>query len=92
MNEQHSRWAIQQFQNFFRNIRFLPGAIFNKQYDLADKIIQWMLLPRTTMVGIIMLMSIVLPFFYMTLVIKWWIMGALALFFFALATPELFSG
>jgi Glycosyltransferases, probably involved in cell wall biogenesis len=88
MNEQHSRWAIQQFQNFFRNIRFLPGAIFNKQYDLADKIIQWMLLPRTTMVGIIMLMSIVLPFFYMTLVIKWWIMGALALFFFALATPD----
>lgn len=88
MNEQHSRWAIQQFQNFFRNIRFLPGAIFNKQYDLADKIIQWMLLPRTTMVGVIMLMSVILPFIYMTLVIKWWIMGALALFFFALATPD----
>lgn len=88
MNEQHSRWAIQQIQNFIRNIRFLPGAIFNKQYDLADKIIQWMLLPRTTMVGIIMLMSLVLPFIYMTLVIKWWILGSLALFFFALATPD----
>ena len=88
MNEQHSRWAIQQIQNFFRNIRFLPGAILRKQYDLADKIIQWMLLPRTTMVGIIMLMSLVLPFIYMTLVIKWWILGSLALFFFALATPD----
>jgi hypothetical protein len=33
-------------------------------------------------------MSIVLPFIYMTLVIKWWILGALALFIFALATPD----
>ena len=88
MNEQHGRWAIQQFHNFIRNVRFLPGAVINKQYDLADKIIQWMLVPRTTMVGIIMLMSVILPFIYMTLVIKWWIMGSLALFIFALATPD----
>ena len=88
MNEQHGRWAIQQIQNFIRNIRFLPGAIFSKQYDLADKIIQWMLVPRTTMMGIIMLMSLVLPFIYMTLVLKWWILGSLALFIFALATPD----
>ncbi len=88
MNEQHGRWAWQQIQNFIRNVKFLPGAIFRKQYDLADKIIQWMLVPRTTMVGIIMLMSVVLPFIYMTLVIKWWILGSLALFIFALATPD----
>ena len=88
MNEQHGRWAWQQIQNFIRNIKFLPGAILRKQYDLADKIIQWMLIPRTTMVGIIMLMSLVLPFIYMTLVIKWWILGSLALFIFALATPD----
>lgn len=88
MNQQHGRWAKEQFQNFIRNVKFLPGAIFRKQYDLADKIIQWMLVPRTTMVAIILLMSIVLPFIYMTLVIKWWILGALALFIFALATPD----
>lgn len=87
-NEQRGRWAVKQFHNFVRNIKFLPGAIFNKQYDMADKIIQWMLVPRTTMVGIIMLMSIVLPFIYLTLVIKWWILGAACLFFFALATPD----
>lgn len=88
LNEQRGRWASQQIQNFFRNIRYLPGAIFNKQHDLTDKIIQWMLIPRTTMMGIIMLMSIVLPFIYFTLCIKWWILGALVLFFFALATPD----
>jgi hypothetical protein len=47
-----------------------------------------MLVPRTSMVGILMVMSIVLPFIYMTLVIKWWILSSLALFFFALATPD----
>ena len=88
MNEQHGRWAWQQVQNFVRNVKFLPGAIFRKQYDLADKIIQWMLVPRTTMVGIIMLMSIILPFIYMTIVLKWWVLGSLALFIFALATPD----
>lgn len=88
LNQQHGRWASEQFQNFIRNIKFLPGAIFRKQYDLADKIIQWMLVPRTTMMAIILLMSLVLPFIYMTLVIKWWILGAIALFIFALATPD----
>ena len=88
LNQQRGRWAAEQFHNVIRNINFLPGAIFRKQYDLADKIIQWMLIPRTTMVAIILLMSIFLPFIYMTLVIKWWTLGALALFIFALATPD----
>jgi cellulose synthase/poly-beta-1,6-N-acetylglucosamine synthase-like glycosyltransferase len=87
-NEQRSRWAVLQIQNLIRNIKYLPGAIFSKQHDLTDKIIQWMLIPRTTMVGIIMLMSIILPFIYFTLCIKWWILGSIALFFFALATPD----
>ena len=88
MNQQRGRWALQQFQNFFRNIRYLPGAIFRKQYNLADKIIQWMLVPRITMMALIIIMSIILPFIYMTLVIKWWVLGAIALFIFALATPD----
>jgi len=88
LNEQRGRWAAQQFHNLLRNIRFLPGAIFKKQYDLADKIIQWMLIPRTKMVGIIMLMSVILPFIYFSIAIKWWILGSLTLFVFALATPD----
>lgn len=88
LNEQRGKWAMQQLQNAIRNIRYLPGAIFSKQYDLADKIIQWMLIPRTTMMGIIMLMCVILPFIYLTLAIKWWILAALVLFFFALATPD----
>ena len=88
LNIQHGRWAAKQFRNLFRNIKYLPGAIFNKQRDLTNKIIQWLLVPRTILVAIIMIMSLVLPFIYFTLVIKWWCRGALCLFFFALATPD----
>ena len=88
LNQQHGRWASEQFHNAIRNIKFLPGAIFSKQYDLADKIIQWMLMPRPIMMAIILTMSIVLPFIYMTIAIKWWILGALVLFILALATPD----
>lgn len=88
LNEQRGRWVARQFQNLLRNIKFLPGAIFNKQYDLADKLIQWMLVPRTVMVGIIMLMGVFLPFIYLSLVLKWWAIGAICLLFFALATPD----
>ena len=88
LNLQHGRWAAKQIKNLFWNIKYLPGAIFNKQRDLTDKIIQWMLIPRTVLVGIIMVMSLVLPFIYFTLVIKWWCVGAICLFFFALATPD----
>ena len=88
MNEQHGRWTLQQIQNLFHNIKFLPGAIIHKQYDWADKLIQWMLMPRTSMIGIMMIMSLLLPFIYLTMAIKWWIVSSLALFFFALATPD----
>ena len=88
LNEQRGRWVIHQFNNFVRNIQFLPGAIFRKQYDLADKIIQWMLIPRITMMGIIIVMCIVLPFISLLTALKWWALGAIVLFFFALATPD----
>lgn len=88
LNIQHGRWAAKQFRNLFRNIKYLPGAIFNKQRDLTNKIIQWLLIPRTVLVAIIMIMSLVLPFIYFTLAIKWWCIGAICLFFFALATPD----
>lgn len=87
-NKQRSRWATTQLHTIFTNIRFLPIAIFNRQYDLIDKIIQWMLLPRTMMMGIILFMCIVIPFIYFSLAIKWWFLIAWILFIFAVATPD----
>ncbi|MGN0282777.1 MAG: glycosyltransferase [Prevotella sp.] len=87
-NRQRSRWATTQFYTIIKNIKYLPSAIFNKQYDLIDKILQWMLVPRTIMMGIIVIMSLVLPFVYFTLAVKWWIIAAWILLIFAIATPN----
>lgn len=87
-NKQRGRWATTQFYTILKNIKYLPSAIINKQYDLIDKILQWMLMPRTIMMGIIVVMSLVLPFVYFTLAVKWWIMAALVLLVFAIATPD----
>jgi len=87
-NKQRSRWATTQFHTILSNIRFLPFAILNRQYDLIDKIIQWMLIPRTMMMGIILFMCITLPWIYFTLAVKWWGLIAWTLFVFATATPD----
>lgn len=87
-NNQHSRWIYTQIHALGNNIRFLPVAVLNRRYDYIDKILQWMLIPRTILMGIIAIMSIILPFIYMTLVIKWWAAGALVLLAFSIATPD----
>ena len=84
----HGQWLTDQLRSLAKNIRYLPGAIYNKQYDLIDKILQWMLIPRTLMMGIILIMSVTLPFIYMSLAIKWWIIAKLILLVFAIATPN----
>ena len=87
-NRQRRRWMFSQFGTIIRNIQYLPVAIFNRQYDLIDKILQWMLLPRIMMMGIIVLMGIITPVIYFTLALKWWFLFAAVLLIFALATPN----
>ena len=87
-NKERKRWIKAHYNAFFRNLMYLPGALLNQQYNLIDKIIQWMILPRLVMMVIIILMSIILPMVYMSLVCKWWAIFAVVLFIFALATPD----
>ncbi len=87
-NSQRGRWATTQFHALVSNIRNLPPAIFRRHYDYANKIVQWMLVPRTILVGIIMIMSIIWSFIYLSNAIKWWIAGATLMFAFAISTPD----
>jgi cellulose synthase/poly-beta-1,6-N-acetylglucosamine synthase-like glycosyltransferase len=87
-NEQRSRWIYTQMHAMVSNLRFLPTALFNRHYDHVDKIVQWMLLPRTVLMGVIALMSVVVPFIYLTPAIKWWVVAAVIVFAFSLATPD----
>lgn len=87
-SRQRRRWLLSHLSTIARNIRFLPGAIIQRHYDLIDKIIQWMLLPRMLMMAIIMMMGVVMPFIYFTLALKWWALFTIVLLIFALATPN----
>lgn len=87
-NQERGRWMKAQFLALLRNIRFLPMAILNRHYNWADKILQWMLMPRLMMMGIIIIMCLVLPFIYTSLAFKWWGIFALVLLIFAMATPD----
>ena len=87
-NRQRINWVRSQFSSIVRNIRYLPGAILSRQYNLVDKVLQWCLIPRIILMGIIVAMSIILPFIYFTLALKWWALFAIVIFIFALATPD----
>jgi len=87
-NNQRSRYATTQMYTFVRNVKNFFPALFSKRYDYVDKILQWTLIPRTMLLAIIAFMSVILPFIYMTLAIKWWIAGAVIMFAFALACPD----
>ena len=47
-----------------------------------------MILPRMVMMAIILFMCIIMPFIYFTLAVKWWVLFAIVLFIFAMATPN----
>lgn len=87
-NRQHRSWILYQWKTFIHNVRYLPTAIVNRNYDLLDKFLQWMLIPRMIMMTIILFMCVITPFFYFTTAIKWWALFAIILFIFAVATPN----
>lgn len=87
-NRQHRYWVLEQMYSAMKNVRYLPAAFFNRQYDLIDKILQWLLIPRSILIIIVFVMSVTLPFIYFTLAIKWWVITIIWGFSLAIATPD----
>ncbi len=87
-NREHRSMIWTQLHTFIRNIRYMPLAIVNRQYDLIDKILQWMLFPRMILMAVVLIMCVIVPFFYFTAAVKWWLLFAIILLIFAIATPN----
>ena len=85
---ERSGWMYSQWRALRRHIRKLPTALFQHNYDLADKILQWTLMPRVVMMAIIGLMCLITPLLYWSMSLKWLITGFWVLFIFAVATPD----
>ena len=87
-NRQHRRNIMMQLRSILRNIRYMPIAMANRHYNLIDKLLQWILIPRMIMMMVIILMCVVVPFIYFTAALKWWALFAIVIFVFAIATPN----
>ncbi|MBO4906341.1 MAG: glycosyltransferase [Bacteroidaceae bacterium] len=85
---ERSGWMYAQWSALRRHIRQLPMALLHHNYDFADKIIQWMLMPRVVMMAIIAIMSVITPLFWWSMAIKWIVTGFWIVFIFAVATPD----
>lgn len=88
-NRKRGRWVTTQLRSMVYYIRFLPTALLSRHYDWADKIIQWMLLPRTIVLLTVIFMSIVVPWIGgMKMAIPWWGLAFVFGLALAIATPN----
>jgi len=50
----------------------LPSALISGNFDYADKIIQWIMMPRVLLVGFTGLITLLITVFQWTICLKWW--------------------
>lgn len=86
--KKHGNWIKAQYTSLFTNILNLPRAIFSGNFDYADRILQWTILPRTLLLGVILLCGFVSLLCDWTLSLKWWGLFLVFLLTLAFATPN----
>ena len=63
-------------------------AIFDGKWDYADKLLQWMMLPRIILLGVIILFSLILLPINLMWAIKWWGLALLLLVTLSISVPD----
>lgn len=85
---QRRRWIGTQYAALIKGIKWLPESIVKFNFDYIDKIIQWMLLPRVVIMGLISLLAVIFLIIDWTLSIKWLILLFCLTVALILATPN----
>ena len=85
---QRRRWLASQLFAIKNNIGKLPGALFDGKFDYANKICQWMMLPRVLLLGFIGIISIIVLLYQWTWAIKWFILELLLIISLSIAVPD----
>lgn len=94
-NTQRRRWMAAQMNTLGLNLKKFFPALYHRNFDLADKIFQWMMLPRSILLALIVFMGGLMPVLYAyigmhwwMLALKWWIAFFILLLTFAIAIPN----
>lgn len=88
IKNQRKRWIAAQLGSLFTALPDLPKALLKGNLDYADKIIQWMLLPRILLLAGIFCLSAITILEGWQVSIKWWALFAVLLFSLFLAIPN----
>ena len=59
---QRRRWISAQFEMLFKSLPFFYKALLNKNFNFCDKVLQWMFLPRSILLALVICINIVLLF------------------------------
>ena len=86
--KQRQRWLAAQFGTLGTALKDLPHALFSGNIDYADKLLQWMMLPRLLLLGFISLLSIIIPFIQLEWTPKWVGLLIMLTVTFGLAIPK----
>jgi cellulose synthase/poly-beta-1,6-N-acetylglucosamine synthase-like glycosyltransferase len=85
---QRANWIRTHYSSLFHNILRFPGALLSGNFDFADRILQWVCVPRTLLVIVIAIWGCVCVFVDWMAAFKWAGLSLLLLFAFAIATPN----
>jgi cellulose synthase/poly-beta-1,6-N-acetylglucosamine synthase-like glycosyltransferase len=88
--KQRKEWISSQSSSFWHTALDFPRALFAANFDYCDKLLQWMMLPRSLLLAFTIAISVLLLFLEWTLSIKWWGLLLLLMLTFSLAIPEKF--
>lgn len=85
---QRRRWVATQFGSLARGLRGLPKALVTFNFDYIDKVIQWMMLPRVVVLGLICIMIIATFIVDWQLSMKWMFLLISLIVAFLMAIPQ----
>lgn len=74
---QRMRWMTAQVQSLLSNIPKIPNALIRGKINFIDKTIQQALIPRSILIVLIVIISILMTIFMPSWCEKWWVLFAL---------------
>ncbi len=87
-HNQRRRWLAAQFSSLWEALPDLPNALFTKNIDYCDKIIQWMMLPRVLLIATIGFFSVVTLFVNWVWSLKWFGLLFILILSLCMAIPD----
>lgn len=85
---QRRRWMASQYENLVRGMKYISEALTTGNIDLCNKLIQWAMLPRLILLGLIFVVAVLFLFINIFWAIKWWILLMFMCLSLAIAIPD----